>query len=373
MQRAFSTVFLWCLVSLTSAQSVSVISSRLIAPERHNEITALYLAADGTLYFTGSTSVEGGLEIAHDIWAGAMTIDGELKWEGHFGTENYMEHGMAVIPADGGGAWVLGRDVRNHHIWLLRFNEDGMIVSKSPLGRGAGQSGDLLLTPSGDFLVCGAVSTGEDQTAATLWRFDDYGQLLWEKRYAGELRRAADAICVAPGGGYYMFGSATDMEWKVVREWLCQVDADGNVLWEKTVGKEGMMYFPAKMAAIEGGFVTLSEVKAPKGKGRLLVRRYDGVGTMLWEKRFGNGSFTAAEALAVGDDGRIFVGGSDIDKRYLLVLDGDGGLVANKVLGEGSLEAIWPVGGGKVLLGGTLCRELKEGLRYCGDLLLVGE
>lgn len=159
--------------------------------------------------------------------------------------------------------------------------------------------------------------------------------------------------------------------------WVVKIDANGNKLWDKTFGGVGEDQLFALQASTDGGYllggISQSGISGDKtqgqGAGYWLVR-IDANGNKLWDKAFGNNGINIAQVLYATDDGGWLVagestmtfndpdrtapllGGSDI---WLLKLDADGNKVWDKSYGGNSTDrprALQPTKDGNFLLAG---------------------
>ena len=178
------------------------------------------------------------------------------------------------------------------------------------------------------------------------------GRLLASAQFGGPGMEAVRALASAPSQGVFAVGyskpaateSANDSEILLAR-----ISSSGKVLWSREVGGPGPDVGLAADSDAKGNlFIAGSfadelsigaKSTASEGADDIFVAKFSPGGKMQWTARFGGRDVDAAEAVAVGPEGRVYVtgafrakakfGSKEITSKgdadiFLLVLEPDG-------------------------------------------------
>ncbi|HRI60571.1 MAG TPA: gliding motility-associated C-terminal domain-containing protein [Saprospiraceae bacterium] len=225
--------------------------------ESFSEVTvgAGYLLAAGTREEPPITHQDS------DLWIVRFDLDGNVIWEKIFGDLN-SDIGLNLQPAPNGDFWVNNRHYFNDNntsgnnwgagndVWLLRFNEDGELQQKVVAGGDSTDRFHTLKRTSDGGLIGAGFSNSSDLSvpalgASDLWvvKFDNAGNIEWQRLYGGSDGETAYDIDEIPGtGGYYVLGSSLSGDGDICHNfgygdyWVLQLDANGNLIWEESFG-----------------------------------------------------------------------------------------------------------------------------------------
>ncbi|MBK7443313.1 MAG: hypothetical protein IPI65_17970 [Bacteroidetes bacterium] len=194
-----------------------------------------------------------------DYWLLNLSNVGDIIWKKSYGGTNlefcqdiHQNQDGSYIVA-GGSASVDGNvdDPKGYYdFWVLKLNPSGTINWKTNLG---GSLGDILFdiieTPDGGYIGVGFTpSTDGDITTPhgleDVWvvRLDAEGNLLWEKSYGGSNEDYGYGIVVAADGGFIISGHTISTDGDITFNhghtdvWVLKIDDDGNIEWQKTFG-----------------------------------------------------------------------------------------------------------------------------------------
>jgi len=268
----------------------------------------LVMGTDGSLFaggsFRGSMLIDGMTYMSlggsgDGVIVKIDTAAGQPQWVVTYGTDTYFESAGAIAPAPNGGVYLAG-EVNG----IFNF-QGGQIV--------AGMDGDGFAA-----------------------RFDGSGTMLWGKAF-GSMMDYEEATSVASdkdgnvmlGGffnGSFSFGGGgpTLMSNGDFDLFAARLDQAGSHSWSARYGDVGPAGNSAPTAmgwGPDGGLVMIgdlsngamtfgSDVLAPDGGGDGFVAKVHGAtGEAVWGRKIGGASYQSVEALAVGGDSRIVIGG----------------------------------------------------------------
>lgn len=269
----------------------------------------------------------------------------------------------------------------------LQLNET--VLNKVFGGEGYDTFNDITATPDGGYIAVGVSSSlqgdgtgskgGQDMWAV---KFTADGEKVWHKKFGGTLDDAANSIIRTPANNYIILGSTLSNDGDVTDykgngdAWLIEIDGDGNLLWQKTLGGSGEEKLYNLKPSGDGSYLmagwTLSndgDVSDNAGDKDAWIVSVDEEGNIAWNETYGGTEEDLAyDATPVSDGGYIFCG-------RLKSMDGDGSGRTSETY------AAWIVKlnpehaiGGKIYLGetefdfGAVALEASN-----GDYVIAGE
>lgn len=203
-------------------------------------------------------------------------------------------------------------------------------------GAGEDTAQEIINTSDGGYAILGYTnSTDGDITDKTLavndyWllKLDADGNLLWNKTYGGSKDDRGQSVIETNGGGFAIVGYAMSDDGDGSNNegfhdnWILRLDATGNILWEKSFGFSGHDHSYDVVQTADGGFFFAGflDVTQSGGEGNF------GKGGYL--TRHGVGEFWGTKLDAQGNlQWRRYFGGTNNDRSYSVVAAHDGGFV----------------------------------------------
>jgi len=166
-----------------------------------------------------------------------------------------------------------------------------------------------------------------------------------KKKEPGPVAAAASAAAIATdaqGFSYVVGTTAGDMDANRSAGgkddlFLTKVDSEGQVVWRRNLGAAGSSSGAAVTVAPDGGIVVAGSVQGAfdgaTSDGDVLVARFDAQGNESFSTVVRSVGKDGAEAVAVGADGTIFVGGrTEGGAATLARLDASGKLAERRVI-----------------------------------------
>ena len=228
-----------------------------------------------------------------------------------------------------------------HIVWDQTFGAD-----KEEKGYG------VTVTPDGDIAVAGVTrSFSKGKEDFYVVKTDPNGKLLWEKRLGKARKDIAYAIDNAPDGGFYICGTSKsyskegDYDMVVMR-----LDANGAVLWGKSLGGSGKDYGYDLVTTRDGGVAAIGKTKSfGHGHYDMYVVKLSPEGKLLWSKAFGGEDNDEGHGITELPDGSLIaVGGTesfgagDFD-FYIVKLSADGAKKWERYYGEKKADLFYAV------------------------------
>ncbi len=286
---------------------------------------------------------------ANDYWIIKTNDKGDLLWDKTFGgSEDDRPYSVKVMPS--GEIFVLGfsnspisgnKTAPNHggnDFWLIKLDPNGNKLWDKTYG-GAGDErlyyGALALTNDGNLIIGGSSDSGVSAMKSKpnyggmdFWviKIDPNGQILWENSFGGlEEEQAQDIIPTHDGGFLVGGGTRSDASGSknsdfqgLIDFWLVRLDADGNLMWEKSYGGSGLEVITGLAENVAGniliGGLSDSPIEGTKTAPNIGDYDYwlmflDQNGNEIWQETYGGTGKDALTVLLKTADGGYFVGG----------------------------------------------------------------
>jgi hypothetical protein len=176
------------------------------------------------------------------------------------------------------------------------------------------------------------------------------------------------SIRPARDGGFIVAGKTSSKGAGSSDVWLIMLDANGQVVWEKTYGGPGSEDAGAVVQLEDGGIVVAAtrEVKGEPEEEDGWIFKVDRSGNLLWDKRFGGDRYDRIHAVAESGDGGVVAVGGTASKGagaldgWAIRLDKDGAVAWERTYGgEGrdELLSVQAAKGGGFVAAGTKARK----------------
>src|SRR5262249_49744603 len=139
-----------------------------------------------------------------------------------------------------------------------------------------------------------------------LWvlKLDAIGNAVWQKSYGGSASDGAGAVRQTPDGGYVVAGYTRSYGAGQFDAWGIKLDADGNVTWQKTDGGTGFDFASDVQPTADGGYIVAgSTTSFGAGSDDAWVLKLDANGNVIWQKTYGGADSDGASAVHTTADG----------------------------------------------------------------------
>ena len=165
------------------------------------------------------------------------------------------------------------------------------------------------------------------------------------KTYGGIYSEGGRAICQTNDGGFAIAGYTFSKGEANADILLIKTDADGNKLWEKTLGGTGNEYANSIAQCSDGNFIIAGYTTSyGSGEDDVIVIKTDVDGNEIWSKYFGGAaSDQANKVIVTSTDNYLIAGftdsfGTGEDDFYLICLDQDGNEIWTSVDGDANSQ-----------------------------------
>ena len=166
-------------------------------------------------------------------------------------------------------------------------------------------------TPDSGFIITG-VTYSSIATLEDVWLIctDSLGNLLWTKTYGGDSFDMGNDVQLTVDGGYIITGVTTPTSVNFPDVWLIRTDQNGDSLWTKSFGGDGIDIGKAIQQTSGGGFIIAGWTNSfDVDSTDIWLIRTDNNGNLLWSKTYGGNNHDQAWSVRQTlDDGYIVIG-----------------------------------------------------------------
>ena len=223
--------------------------------------------SDGGFILTGS-SLPAGSDTSR-IWLCKTDENGNVVWSN---TYDY-NFGSSIKQTSDGGYIAVGRTLWAAHdnSWdacMVKTDADGNMVWEKELG-GDGNyyddAKDVQQTNNGNYIVVGFTEAFGSAGFYDLWLFklDGNGDTMWTKTFGGTHDDEGYSINKTSDGNYIVLGITSSFSSGVSPDaWLIKVNADGESLWDETIGGSGSDYGYSVRQTNDGGYIITGKTES---------------------------------------------------------------------------------------------------------------
>ncbi|MDW7679756.1 MAG: choice-of-anchor D domain-containing protein, partial [bacterium] len=330
--------------------------------------------------FSAKITIESNASTSPDFadlsGEGTRLDDGFIAFERIFGGPNNDGAGSVIETADKGFV-IAGSTVRLNEEYndasLIKLDAYGQIEWNQWYGeeQWSESFSEVIATEDGGYIAVGSHSYSEQRGEPNIYaiKTDASGNLIWEKSYGKSEYKPDAAADVTPSGdgGYLIAGYSQSQQNK--EAYLIKIDADGNIIWEKTYGGSGGDEINKIRQTTDGGFVFVGSSSSfytgSEGDFDFYLVKIDAEGNLIWEKHYGGTDWDRANSFVITNDGGyLMVGytaspefGAVAREIYLVKVDADGNKQWQKIYGwehkDSASDVIVTRDGGYLIVGSS--------------------
>ncbi|MGJ8665533.1 MAG: hypothetical protein ACSHW7_04145 [Patiriisocius sp.] len=207
----------------------------------------------------GNGSNRGALHGVGEFWGILLDNTGTTLWRRYFGGSNNDRSYDALETADGGILMVGSSESNDFDItdgkgsydfWAVRLTPTGDIVWAKSFGGSEIDNGyALTMTTDGNYMMVGDTRSSDFDVTnpkgnADAWviKFDDNGNIIWQKTYGGPEFDSARSVTKGQNGTYIISGNTRSSSGDVTGgagqndAWVFVIDESGAIQFQKTIG-----------------------------------------------------------------------------------------------------------------------------------------
>jgi hypothetical protein len=149
-------------------------------------------------------------------------------------------------------------------------------------------------------------------------KFDDNGNLLWQRQLGTSGYDEANGMSVDDAGNVYLTGwtdGAFDGNTSDRDPWIAKYDTNGNLAWKKQLGSEAYDISNGAISVAGNGSIYITGRTygnlggSNQGDMDAWVAKYDSDGNQEWLQQLGTAAWDEAESIAIDADGNVYLTG----------------------------------------------------------------
>jgi hypothetical protein len=241
-------------------------------------------------------------------------LPANVIWEKTYGVVGDDDRAYSALPV-GDGYLVVGSSESNKTGvtvgWALRLDQDGNVIWNQTFLEGSGTELRVALNLTDGFLLVGnefLSSGGENGYVA---KINSQGALIWQTIIGGENTNNTNKLfsAIAAQDGFVLFGLTYSNVSGESDAWVVKLDANGNVVWNKTYGNATDTAATTGVLAPDGDYMVAGYTN-PRGESSydFLLMQIDPAGNMIWNETYGEKGSQEASAITKTSDGYVIVG-----------------------------------------------------------------
>ena len=251
---------------------------------------------DGGYIIVGETTSFGAG--GYDAWLIKTNKDGCEVWNKTFGgalkdgaRSVLITNESCIIMAGYTDSYGHGN---NHDFWLIKTDETGQEMWNRTYGGSSSEAGfSVFQTTDGGFIITGyTYSFGARANDVWLIRTNPSGYEVWNKTFGGPEGEYGMAVQQTTDQGFIIAGSTSSFGAGRDDGWLIKTNADGNELWNITIGGENNDWFGSVTQTHDGGFIITGDTASfSTGGYDAWFIKIDNYGVSQWKTVLGEAFF----------------------------------------------------------------------------------
>jgi hypothetical protein len=258
-----------------------------------------------------------------DFWLLKISTEGNLLWEKTFGFSG-ADFGTALLETKDGGFLITGvldvsssggqgnaKSTAIQHAggdyWAIKTNHVGTLEWRRFFGGSFTEiPAGVIETDDHNFIIAGSSDSNDFNISNNKGSYDFWvtkispmGNLLLEKSFGGSAIDQAYAITATSDGNFIVVGDTRSSDVDVALNygaadiWIVKFSAEGNAIWEKTIGGSNFDVGRAIFKTQDPGFLIAGSSRSldnhfeNKGQNDALILKIDENGNLLWQKTIG--------------------------------------------------------------------------------------
>jgi hypothetical protein len=270
-------------------------------------------------------------------------LSGQPTFQMRYGSP-YHDRPKKVIQALDGNFLVVGHTDgfgSGGNALIMKVNTTGALLwAKDYSGINADFISGILELPDGNLVMCGSTySYGAGASDAFVMKTDSVGNLTWARAYGDIMDEFFYEIVPDGANGFFVSGSATDMNTLLAGGTVTRIDSTGNILWARWMGD---LSGPVSMYPLANGGVVFAQTINPNNN--CSVWNFSSAGNIVWSKNLlPTPVYSGLHGISIleNSSGEILVNTSLANTNtvaqsvdiFIIRLDNAGNLVSDKSYG----------------------------------------
>lgn len=284
-------------------------------------------------------------------------------WEKFYGDTD-AEEGSAVVQTRDGGFAMAG--YANNKAEVIRTDQNGNIEWKrtyeGPNLSVFDAANDIIQTSDDGFIIAGTSEGGGiGGKDFSMTKLDRYGNEEWTEYYGGGFDDEAYSIIQTSDGGFALTGYLTLPFNNPTQVYVVRTDADGDVIWEQTLGGPEDDRAWSIIQTADSGFMVAGEFETGISNDTdIYLMKLDASGLLVWENTYHQSDINIGNDIVELPDGSFVCAGIVNSEATLLKTNADGSMPTWFTYGPSAFNAIQITTDNNLIMTGTFETSIEE-------------
>lgn len=288
---------------------------RVYGGHAQDSVNGLVEFDDGSIAVIGTT--ESFEAQKKDGWVLRVDRDGDLLWQQSYGAEGDDVLMAGTVVSDGGLMLVGYSDSQGFgsslDAWVLRLSGDGEMKFSKLYGDWNWERAlSIVGLPQDRFVIA-----GESRTLAApahdldgwVFEIDLDGKIHWQETIGGMSDDSFQSVAVSQRGGYVLAGYTQSYGVLGDDIWLVEIDAFGQIAWQRAYGTVHRDRAFAVIPANTAGYLLAGEIDYGDHTEALILK-IKSFGQIGWQKRIVGEGNTHLNAVRQTHERNVILGGT---------------------------------------------------------------
>ncbi len=289
-----------------------------------------------------------------DYWIVSISPEGLKLWDkryGGYGSDEAVDIFQTTtgdfIVSGYSGSGISGDKTEGlyggwHDYWVMKIDHLGGIIWQKTIGGTASDYWCNLAVTDDGYIYLGGTSESPvsgnktvanfGQTDYWVVKLDSMGSIIWQRELGGTQQEFLSDIKVTPTGGVLVVGESESLASGNKTEdrigafdfWVVQLDPDGEIEWQNTIGGDNYDFMEGNIVPLDDGYVlageSISNISGDKTENDInypdisstdyWIVKIDLYGNVIWDRTIGGTGADYTRAACKALDGGIIIGGS---------------------------------------------------------------
>jgi len=232
---------------------------------------------DGGYIIAGRTNSFSDEFIDYDFWLIKTNAYGNMIWNKTYGfSGKNIEEAYSVQQTTDGGYILVGTTcdfrILDFNLYVVKTDADGKKIYDRTLGEINSKEWGFSVqqTTDGGYILTGSKGVILPLHAYDIWliKMDEYLRIEWDKTFGGIDKDWGYSVQQTTDEGYIIAGSTESYGAGGIDCWLIKTDANGNMIWDKTIGGSNDEWGYSVQQTIDSGYIIAGSTDS-YGAGRL--------------------------------------------------------------------------------------------------------
>ncbi len=204
---------------------------------------------------------------------------------------------------------------------------------------------DIVAAEDGNYLAGGIIQNGLDPINEIpiydYWiiKLSPKGELIWSKSYGGSKDDWLTRILPIGNNEFILVGNAPSSDGQISNSengdiWLVKIDADGNIIWDKSFGNDYNSFIEAATILSDGNILLAANLFEPGQSWDINLIKIDPNGEQLWANELGGDNLELTEDVIEAANGDILLTGDSASENselpkgsFIIRYDSEGNVI----------------------------------------------